>query len=270
MTGFVVMQRAVLDHPLFRGDLARLGAWSWLIMRACWKPTRFDVQGKTLKLERGQLCVSIRQMAQEWGWSKSAVDRFITRLKTETMIETEAGHGRLVITICNYSQYQDLEKPKRDTNRDKTGTAAGQQRDIKEQGNKGTIEKGESYDSPKKSDDPVREQMNDIVAVWNAVALPLGLSRCNTLSDKRKRALKARLKEHGFDSIKRAILTVPRSKFLRGESGDWQGASFDFLLQPDTTLKILEGKYDDRPTGTRDTRDGFLRAIDNDLGVGSR
>ncbi len=31
MSGFVVTQRAALDHPLFQGDVSRFGAWMWLV-----------------------------------------------------------------------------------------------------------------------------------------------------------------------------------------------------------------------------------------------
>lgn len=138
MSGFALTHRTVFDHPLFRGDAARLGAWLWLVGKACWRPTPFDINGRIITLERGQLCASLRQLAEQWGWSKSAVDRFLARLETETMIERKAGQGRLVITICNYSKYQDSGDGRRDSGGTPSGTAAGQQRDTKEQGNKGT------------------------------------------------------------------------------------------------------------------------------------
>jgi hypothetical protein len=136
MSGWFAMRRGVAEHPLFDGDMARLGAWTWLIAHACWKPTPYDIQGRIVTLERGQLCVSYRQLADAWGWSKSAVERFLTRLKTEAMIETETGTGRAVITICNYARYQDLSDDGGTVTGTPTGTAAGQQRDTKEQGNK--------------------------------------------------------------------------------------------------------------------------------------
>lgn len=136
MTGFITLQRKVRDHPLFREDPARLGAWTWLLLTACWKNTPYNVGGKIITLKRGQLCVSLRQLASEWGWSKSTVDRFVTRLETETMVTREAGQGRMVLTICNYDKYQDQRDSARDTTGTAGGTAAGQQRDIKEQGNK--------------------------------------------------------------------------------------------------------------------------------------
>ena len=114
MSGFATIQRDARKHPLFHGDADRFGAWVWLILGAAWKPTPFDIAGKTVTLERGQICVSIRQLGDEWGWSKSKVDRFLTRLETETMIERKAGQGRCIITICNYEKYQE----QRDTDRD--------------------------------------------------------------------------------------------------------------------------------------------------------
>lgn len=135
MTGFVTIQRKATDHHLFEGDVAKLGAWFWLVAKACWKPTKFNVGGKTVTLARGQYCCSIRDLAEAWGWSKSTVDRYITRLKNETMIETDSGTGRLIITICNYEKYQEVGAKAGTASGTPSGTRAGQQRDIKEPDN---------------------------------------------------------------------------------------------------------------------------------------
>lgn len=148
MSGFITMQREALEHPLLK-DGERFRAWFWLVARAAWKPTPFDVGGKVIILQRGQLCASVRQLAEAWSMSKSAVERFVARLKTETMIETEAGHGRLVITICNYNKYQGLESMARDSSGTATETPAGQQRDIKEPLNHGTIQEAKASCAPK-------------------------------------------------------------------------------------------------------------------------
>lgn len=135
MSGFVSLHRRALDHPLL-DNAGRLGAWSWLLLRAAWKDTPFRAGGEVFTLKRGQLCVSIRQLAEAWGWPKSTVDRFLTRLENGTMVERETGHGRLVLTICNYEKYQQIKEGQRDSSGTLNETAAGQQRDTKEQGNK--------------------------------------------------------------------------------------------------------------------------------------
>jgi hypothetical protein len=147
VTGFIVMSRDAIDHPLLR-DGERFRAWFWMVAKACWKPTKFDVHGKVVQLERGQFCCSVREMAEAWGWSKSAVDRFIQRLVDEDMVistraksgtggGTSSGTSRSIITICNYAKYQDVPRESGTAAEPPTGTAAGQQRDIKEQGNQG-------------------------------------------------------------------------------------------------------------------------------------
>ncbi|AJA07437.1 hypothetical protein SKP52_02510 [Sphingopyxis fribergensis] len=140
MSGFAVLYREATDHPLFAGDSSRFGAWAWLVLKACWKPTKFNVSGSTMTIQRGQLCVSRSQLATAWGWSQSAVERFLTRLQTEQMIGRATGQGRSIITICNYEKYQDIAE---DTGQE-TGQPSGQRSDsdrtTKEQGNHITIE----------------------------------------------------------------------------------------------------------------------------------
>ena len=69
------------------------------------------------------------------------------------------------------------------------------------------------------------------------------------LTEARKRAIKARLKDYGLDEIKRAFSLAGQSDFLKGSSG-WQ-ASFDWLMKPANMTKVLEGNYANRasPTG---------------------
>jgi hypothetical protein len=126
MSGWITVHRDLLDHPLFRGEkFSRVDAWLWLIGKAAWKPTKFNVGGTIITLQRGQVCVSRHQLATAWKWSDSAVERFLTRLKTEQMIGRETGQGRSIITICNYAKYQDVSQQPGQA----TGQARGQRPD---------------------------------------------------------------------------------------------------------------------------------------------
>ena len=64
------------------------------------------------------------------------------------------------------------------------------------------------------------------------------------LTETRKRAIKARLKDYGLEEIKRAFCLAGQSDFLKGSSG-WQ-ASFDWLMKPANMTKVLEGNYTNR------------------------
>ena len=71
------------------------------------------------------------------------------------------------------------------------------------------------------------------------------------LTETRKRAIKARLKDYGLEEIKRAFSLAGQSDFLKGSSG-WQ-ASFDWLMKPANMTKVLEGNYTNRasPAGEK-------------------
>jgi hypothetical protein len=65
----------------------------------------------------------------------------------------------------------------------------------------------------------------------------------------KSRAAKLRVRrrdEFWNDHFKEAVDKVMKSSFCRGENDRGWTATFDWLLQPDTLTKIIEGKYDDR------------------------
>ena len=138
MSGFAALYREAVDHPLFVGDSSRLGAWTYLVLKACWKPTKFNIGGKITDLDRGQLCVSRSQLSEAWGWKPSAVERFLVRLETEQMIGRATGQGRTVITICNYAKYQDIEEKAGQPTEQAIGQPSDSHRTTKEQGNQET------------------------------------------------------------------------------------------------------------------------------------
>lgn len=139
------MARGWQNHALFAGEpYSRRDAWEWMIAEARFEPGKQSINGKMMTLERGQLSHSVRFLAEKWGWTKSTVGRFLDRLKTEGMVESEAesdaggvckktgtpnGTGQQILIICNYDKYQRALEKSGTPN----GTEAGQQRDkVKE------------------------------------------------------------------------------------------------------------------------------------------
>lgn len=258
MTGFIVMQRDALDHPLLK-DGERFRAWFWMLARAAWKPTPFDIGGKMVTLQRGQLCGSVRQFADAWGMSKSAVDRFLSRLKSETMIETETGQGRLIITICNYAKYQDVEKDERDSSGTATGTPPGQQRDIKEQGNQGTIEDEETNVSP-----------SSARAKADKFPLPDGVDPIDWEALKANRkAKRAALSEGAHRQIVTKLAGWARDGWPPGPIvANAAERGWTSVFETDEMKAASNGRHGNNRNGApghhggRDNRDGFQRALD--------
>ena len=95
-----------MQNPLFRESALNYGAWMLLIGMAAWQEKRFDIKGKTVTLQRGQLCASERHLGKMFGTSDSWARRFLARLKAEGMVEVHSEAGKNIVTICKYSLYQ--------------------------------------------------------------------------------------------------------------------------------------------------------------------
>jgi len=95
-----------------------------------------------------------------------------------------------------------------------------------------------------------RSPVEDFVKLWNDWSQGSGLISCQGLSKKRAEAIRARLKDNPdmlhWDTVMR---TMANSKFLTGQTPPSPGrdkpfrADIDFLLRPDTHLRVSEGKY---------------------------
>jgi hypothetical protein len=71
-----------------------------------------------------------------------------------------------------------------------------------------------------------------------------------SLSDQRRKKLAACLEQHGFEKWEAACIRMVKSDLCLGRRSDWT-ASIDFLLQPSSFIKLMEGNYDNRaPQGT--------------------
>lgn len=80
------------------------------------------------------------------------------------------------------------------------------------------------------------------INLWNSIP---SLPNVIKLSDKRKSALKNLLKEYDWGQFEQVIENIRTSSFLNGTSGRWQ-CSFDWILNRNNFLKVLEGQYKDR------------------------
>lgn len=102
-----LMHRGWMKNPAFRDDWDRM-KWIWLIEHAVWKETHIiSIKNNPVELKRGQLSYSIRYLAKAWGCDPQKIRTYIKHLEKWHMINTSSNTGQTVITICNYSKYQD-------------------------------------------------------------------------------------------------------------------------------------------------------------------
>jgi hypothetical protein len=95
-------------------------------------------------------------------------------------------------------------------------------------------------DKPKDIHTPVVERYNRI-----CVSLP----KVTAITDKRKKLIKARLKQYSMVEIEEVFLLAERSDFLKGTNGKWN-ATFDWLMNENNFVKVLEGNYENKIANT--------------------
>lgn len=230
MSGYVRIHRSLIGHPAFRND-AEAMAFAWMIAKAQWKPTRVRYKGRGITLERGQLAISQRDMAHDLDRDKSWIERLWKRLKHEAMIEVTSEAGVAVITVCNYDEYQPAG-----LTREALGEALREADARQTQGTEQIREEGKKKEA--------NASYVEIIDCWNGMADKTGLPKVRALNAARRQALRLREKEVGRAELLEAIQIVGRSPWLRGEGreGNWR-PTIDFILQPSSLLKILEGAY---------------------------
>lgn len=93
-----------------------------------------------------------------------------------------------------------------------------------------------------KTDDDVKYQT--IVDMFNGICV--SYPKVQKLSEKRKKAINARLKTYSVDDFKSVFEKAEASSFLKGGNGrDWS-ANFDWLICDGNMAKVLDGNYDNK------------------------
>ena len=87
--------------------------------------------------------------------------------------------------------------------------------------------------------------LHPVLEAWNSIGLTT-IKRISPNST-RYRNLVARIHEHGEDEVVKAIRSIEKSSFLRGDNDRGWVITFDWLLKPSNFQKVAEGNYVDRP-----------------------
>lgn len=102
---------------------------------------------------------------------------------------------------------------------------------------------------------PLRASPETLSAAWNDLT-SRPIPQCRELTAQRRTSAQKRLEERDLAEWQIVIGRINASAFCRGENARGWVATFDWLLKPDTAVKVLEGKYDTRPKHVEGSRTG--------------
>lgn len=122
--------RSLLSHPTVRGmtDI-QFRMLIYILENAAYTKHEMDDHGISVILEPGQFMFTYRDLANEFGTSKGAIERFLARLKSGKIAGHKQGHTKTILTFT-HSDTCEIFKRQPGT---QTGTSGGQVEDIKEE-----------------------------------------------------------------------------------------------------------------------------------------
>lgn len=236
MEGWISLHRKLTKHWLWENkQKTKLEAWIDLLFLANHEDGIVEFREETIHVKRGQHITSELKLAARWKWSRGKIKRFLNRLQTDKMLDIKQDNRKTIITICNYSTYQNIKKKNGTTDSTTNGQQTGQQTDTNNNDN----------------NDNNHDICQEVFNVWNKFAEQHNLNPVLKLSNKRKSHIKARFNEKEFDFVK-ILEKIQESSFLLGldPKNDWK-VDFDFVFaSANNYLKILEGKYSGKREST--------------------
>lgn len=198
----------------------------------------------------GRLPYTDKMLATIFRMKETTVTMALNTFEQFGMVEIVDG----VITIPNWSKHQSLDAYEKRKERDRLYQAERRaaQRALAEKSADSSTDASsdvasleEDKERDKEEDNKIhRVDCQQVVDLYHAICKSLPSVR--SLSDARKKAIRARLKTYTMDDFKTVFENAEASSFLKGENGGWK-ANFDWLIKESNMLKVLEGNYADTP-----------------------
>lgn len=160
--GHVKIHRSVLDNWIWgKEKKSMFEAWTYILLKANWKPGEIQIGYDVIKINRGELFTSQEQLGIAFRWDRSQVRKFLEMLKKQDMIKVNTTTKYTMITICKYDIYQD-NKPTKDQRRNNDTTSSEHQSSTIEEFSNKNKELEERESAFKKFEEWVKKNANRV------------------------------------------------------------------------------------------------------------
>lgn len=109
--GWIKLHRQLQECPMWYAERFSKGqAWVDLLLLANHRDKKILFNGEMITIQRGQYLTSMVKLAEKWKWSRPTVVKFLNLLERDRMITRSSDNTKTLITIENYSVYQDISE----------------------------------------------------------------------------------------------------------------------------------------------------------------
>jgi hypothetical protein len=114
MDGWISLYRQIKESWIWKDKepFDKRSAWIDLLLTVNYKNKKIPFENGFIEIEKGQTLTSIKQLSEKWKWSRHKVSDFLDRLEQDTMIVQVRDTRKTLISIVNYSKYQDVIEKK--------------------------------------------------------------------------------------------------------------------------------------------------------------
>lgn len=112
---------------------------------------------------------------------------------------------------------------------------------IVEKSLKNTIEERSKNKDLEERERGVSPELHPLILIWNSAK---DLSKVKLTNKKREQKISLVWPQIPADQWRLVVEKIDQSNFCTGNNNTGWKATFDWILQPDTYMKVLEGKYD--------------------------
>lgn len=187
-----------------------------------------------------------KMLADELDFDESVIELALTILEKFGMITRDG----TLLSIPGWEEHQNIDglEKIREQTRKRVAEHRKRQKELSEEERMPEIPEQISCEKDLVKPGDVQK----VVDEWNNLQ-QFGIQPIARMTARRTQMLKARIREYGMDKVMEAIEKVKKSDFLTGRKKDFI-ITFEFFINPNKFIKILEGFYDNR---NEDVHNGF-------------
>ena len=121
--GWISLHRKILDNPIvpMQKPLSKFEAWVYLLLNVNHSEGKVVIGNEIIIVNKGSRITSIMKLCKTFGWGNTKVRNFLELLQKDDMIRYESNTNYTLVSICNYSTYQNpINENKSVTNYERT------------------------------------------------------------------------------------------------------------------------------------------------------
>lgn len=208
----------------------------------------------------GQIAYTEKMLATIFRMKEATVTMALQTFQQFGMVEIIDG----VITIPNWGKHQNLDAYEQKKERDRAYQAERRRKQkllVQKSSDSQTtgssdVANNRSIEEEKEEDKEIDKEKDyvtckQVIALYHSVCT--SYPSVKTLSEARRKAIKARLKIYSLDDFRTLFEKAEASAFLKGGNDRNWTANFDWLIQDANMAKVIDGNYDkqQRPKGSK-------------------